>query len=181
MPGTSVLQQPEAPIGSIQQLVAELQRQRDPSAYGPVLLRYAVPGSDLEPYFRWNKRHYTRNCVVRNEAFELLLVCYEAGHRTSIHDYDSAIAWIHPVIGEVVEERFVQLGNAGALQLVQESRLRPGMLGALTRESSIHRFSNPGPERAVTLNLYAPPMRKWRVYDQRTGSTSVQLAGPPTT
>lgn len=174
-----MLEQPEAPIGSIRELVEELLRQQDPSAYGAILLRYAVPGRDLEPYFRWNTRHYTRNCVIRNAAFELLVVCYEPGQRTSIHDYDSETAWVHPVVGEVLEERFVQRGNGGALRLVQETRLRPGMLGALTRESSIHRFSNPGAGRAVTLNLYAPPMRKWRVYDQGTGNTSLETAGPP--
>lgn len=168
----------ENPIGSIHELVAELLRQQDISAYGAILLRYAVPGRDLEPYFRWNNRHYTRQCVHRNEAFELLVVCYEPGQHTSIHDYDSEIAWVHPVMGEVVEERFIQSSGSGDLQLVQESRLRPGMLGAITRDSSIHRFSNPGPGRAVTLNLYAAPMSKWRVYDERTGSASMEAAGP---
>ncbi|MDX9751721.1 MAG: cysteine dioxygenase family protein [Flavobacteriales bacterium] len=179
MPAITVPRQHERPIGSIDELVAELLQQGDPSAYGAILLRYAVPGGDLAPYFRWNSRHYTRTCVIRNHAFELLVVCYEPGQRTSIHDYDSETAWVHPVVGEVVEERYVQRAGTGALQLVQESRLRPGMLGALTRESSIHRFINPGPERAVTLNLYAPPMSKWRVYDQRTGTASVETAGPP--
>lgn len=175
MPGKTVSVQ-EAPIASISELVAELLRQRASAAYGAILARYAVPGTDLVPYFRWNARHYTRNCVIRNAAFELLVVCYEPGQHTSIHDYDSDIAWVHPVMGEVVEERFLQRG--GDLQLVQEARLRPGMLGAITRDSSIHRFSNPGPGRAVTLNLYAAPMSKWRVYDERTGSASVEAAGP---
>lgn len=179
MPRTTAHQSAHTPIGSIRELVAELLVGHDPAAYGSILARYAVPGRDLEPYFRWNTRHYTRTCVIRNAAFELLVVCYEPGQRTSIHDYDSEMAWVHPVIGEVVEERFVRpVGNAG-LRLVQESRLRPGMLGALTRESSIHRFSNPGPGRAVTLNLYAPPMSKWQVFDQRTGSASEQAAGTP--
>jgi hypothetical protein len=31
----------------------------------------------------------------------------------------------------------------------------------------------------VTLNLYAKPMSKWRVYDERTGSASISPAGPP--
>ena len=179
MPLDPMPRPPERPIDTLPELVAELLRQDPPAAYGSVLQRYAVPIRLLEPYFRWSPRHYTRTCVERNAAFELLVVCYGPGQRTSIHDYDSETAWVHPVMGEVVEERYVRHAGSGVLQLVQETRLRPGMLGALTRESSIHRFINPGPDPAVTLNLYAPPMSKWRVYDQRTGSTSVEPAGPP--
>lgn len=166
------------PIESINELVRELLRLRDPSAYGAILERYEVPTRDLEPYFRWNSRHYTRTCIHRNEHFELLVICYEPGQRTSIHDYDSQTAWIHPVIGEVVEERYAPI-TEGGLHLLQEKHLKPGADDSLTNGNSIHRFINPGPGRAVTLNLYARPMSKWRVYDERTGSMSVGPAGPP--
>lgn len=176
MSGGKLLQQ-EEPLPTIHALVSALLRQQDPAGYGDILARYAVPGRDLEAYFRWNDRHYTRTCVIRNSAFELLVVCYGPGQRTSIHDYDSDMAWVHPVMGEVLEERFRSCPD-GTLQLLQETRLRPGMLGTLTRTSSIHRFSNPGSGRVVTLNLYAPAMRKWRVYEPRTGASSLEKAGP---
>jgi cysteine dioxygenase len=163
----------------LDELVRALLAVQAPADYGATLMRYAVPVHDLEPYFHWDPRRYTRNCVVRNPAFELLVVCYAPGQRTSIHDYDSDMAWVHPVLGEVIEERFARHPDSGVLQLVQETRLRPGMLGALTRENSIHRFTNAGPARAVTLNLYAPPMRKWQVFDERTGSPTEAIAGSP--
>jgi cysteine dioxygenase len=167
-----------AVISTIKELVKELLRQRDPSRYAATLDRYAVPSKDLEPYYNWNSKHYTRTCIHRNEAFELLVICYEPGQATSIHDYDSQTAWIHPLIGEVMEEQYRALPEGG-VELVRELRLRPGRSDSLTNGSSIHRFSNPGPERAVTLNLYAKPMRKWRVYDEGTGDSSIAPAGPP--
>lgn len=166
------------PIRSLDELIRELLRHRDQSAYGGILARYAVPTRDLEPYFRWNSRHYTRTCVHRNDDFELLVICYEPGQRTSIHDYDSQTAWIHPVAGELVEERFASLPDGG-IELMQERHLTPGVDDVITNGAAIHRFINPGPERAVTLNLYAKPMSKWRVYDERTGSPSMSPAGPP--
>jgi cysteine dioxygenase len=169
---------PNVPIITIQQLVQELLRHRDAASYAGILERYAVPGRDLEPYFRWNSRHYTRTCIIRNEDFELLVICYEPGQRTSIHDYDSQTAWIHPVMGEVVEECFAPLPGGG-MKLTREIHLHPGTDDSLTNGKSIHRFTNRGPERAVTLNLYAKPMSKWKVYDERTGSPSVAPAGPP--
>lgn len=165
-------------ITTIHELVRELLRHRDPAAYGGILARYAVPSHDLEPYFRWNSRHYTRTCINRNEDFELLVICYEPGQRTSIHDYDSQTAWIHPVIGEVVEERYAALPGGG-IKLTKEIHLHPGTDDSLTNGKSIHRFVNLGPDRAVTLNLYAKPMRKWRVYDEVTGTPSIAPVGPP--
>ncbi|MBK8500421.1 MAG: cysteine dioxygenase family protein [Flavobacteriales bacterium] len=169
---------PNAPILTVGQLVRELLRHRDPKAFAEILDRYAVPSHDLEPYFRWNSRHYTRTCVHRNEEFELLVICYEPGQHTSIHDYDSQLAWIHPVLGEVVEERFI-LGPTGDLRMTGEVHLQAGQLDHITNGLAIRRFSNHGPGRAVTLNIYAKPMSKWRVYDERTGGVSVTPAGPP--
>ncbi|MBP6311270.1 MAG: cysteine dioxygenase family protein [Flavobacteriales bacterium] len=163
-------------ITSIRELVRELLRHRDRSAYGEILSRYNVPIKDIAPYFRWNKKHYTRTCIQRNNDFELLVICYEPGQSTSIHDYDSHTAWIHAVKGEVVEERFVN--TSSGLQRTRELTLRPGEDDSLTNGTSIHRFINIAPERAVTLNLYAKPMSKWRVYDPGTGEATIAPAGP---
>ncbi|MBP6574450.1 MAG: cysteine dioxygenase family protein [Flavobacteriales bacterium] len=169
---------PSTPISTIHDLVKELLRHRDPKAFESILARYAVPSRDLEPYFRWNSRHYTRTCINRNDDFELLVICYEPGQRTSIHDYDSQMAWIHPVMGEVVEERFTPVEGDG-IKLAREIHLHPGSIEPITDGSSIHRFTNRGPDRAVTLNLYAKPMSKWRVYEEGTGFSSVAPAGTP--
>ncbi len=168
---------PNAPITTIRELVQQLLRHPDPAAYAETLARYAVPGRDLEPYIRWNARHYTRNCVVRNDDFELLVICYEPGQRTSIHDYDSQTAWVHVVQGEVLEERF-DIAPSGAVKLLRESNLKPGAVETLSSGNSIHRFTNQGPGRAVTLNLYAKPMSKWRVYDEGTSLAGVVSVAP---
>lgn len=162
---------------SVGELVRELLREPEPQRFGSVLARYTFPSHDLLPYLRWNQRHYTRTCVLRNDRFELLVVCFEAGQRTSIHDYDSEVAWIHPLMGEVVEEHFCK--EDGALVMESTTRLVTGRIGTLTREDSIHRFTAPGPGRSITLNLYAPAMSQWRVYDEGTGAVRTQEAGPP--
>ncbi len=167
----------QAPLLSIGELVRELLRGSEPQRFGSILARYTFPSHDLLPYLRWNQRHYTRTCVVRNDRFELLVVCFEAGQRTSIHDYDSEVAWIHPLMGEVVEERFRK--EEGKLVVESTSRLVTGRMGSLTREDSIHRFTATGPGRAITLNLYAPAMSQWRVYDEGTGNMRMHEAGPP--
>lgn len=176
----SALREPmtSAPILSVGELVRELLRETDLRCYGRILERYTFPSHDLMPYLRWNEKHYTRTCVVRNARFELLVICYGSGQRTSIHDYDSTYAWVQPLMGEVMEERFL-MDQHGGIRLKQASRLTTGVPAVLPRDNSIHRFINPGTERAITLNLYAPPMSQWRVYDEHTGGSRVREAGPP--
>lgn len=162
-------------ITTIRELVRALLREPDPSEYGTVLERCNISARFLEPYYRWNGKHYTRSCIHRNANFELLVICYEPGQGTSIHDYDSQTAWIHPVMGEVIEERYTV--NEQGLQLELEKHLSPGTPDVLREGSAIHRFVNPGPERSATLNLYAKPLSKWRVYDPGTGAPSIAVPG----
>lgn len=165
------------PLTTIGELVRELLREPSAELFGDIMARYATASLDLMPYLKWDPSNYTRNCVVRNARFELLVICFEPGQRTSIHDYDSETAWIRVLGGELVAERF-ELLEDGALRLRKASRLHTGELMELSRSNSIHRFQNQGATRAFTLNLYAPPMSKWRVFDERTGADQWREAGP---
>lgn len=165
-----------APIATLEELARILDGVLLPEAYGTAMQRVAISPAVLEPLCLWNPRQYSRQCLHRTHSHELLLICYEPGQRTSIHDYDSQSAWIKPVLGQVVEERF-GLAPDGSLVRQGMQVLSTGRLEHLGGEGVIHRHSNPGPGRAITLNLYARPIRRWRVYDERTGSSS--LSGTP--
>lgn len=164
---------PEAgTIDTIEELIRVLSAEAQPSGYTEAMKRLDLQAETLSRYIIWDERHYTRKCLHRTPELELLLICYEQGQRTSIHDYDSQMAWIKPVLGTVYEERFKLAGN-GELKLQGQRKLEPGQLAYMTTKDCIHRHSNTGPGRAITLNLYARPIRRWRVYDERTGRSSV--------
>jgi predicted acetyltransferase len=81
-------------------------------------------------------------------------------------------------MGEVVEERFMLQAGDG-VKPIEAKHLRPGTDDSLSNGNTIHRFTNRGPGRAVTLNLYARPMSKWRVFDEHTGTATIAPVGPP--
>lgn len=164
-----------ADIHSLEELVRVLNKESRPSGFTDVMLRYAPSPWELAPFASWDRLHYTRQCIQSTPTHELLLICYEPGQRTSIHDYDSQMAWIKPVVGTVLEERF-RTGTGGELVPEGTKILGPGSLSYMGRGNPIHRHSNAGPARAMTLNLYARPIRRWRVYDLRTGTAF--LSGP---
>ncbi|MBK7241796.1 MAG: hypothetical protein IPI00_16910 [Flavobacteriales bacterium] len=131
----------------------------------------------FEPYYRWNSKHYTRSCIHRNAMFEFLVICYEPGQSTSIHDYDSQTAWIHAVKGEVVEERIIYHRTRTPKELGID--LRQGKPDVLREGSPFIGSSIKDPERAITLNLYAKPLSKWRVYDPGTGASHYRTSQVP--
>ncbi len=153
-------------IRTIKDLVQALVSGPGSEGYLNILRRVDIPASEFEDLCRWNEKHYTRTCLARTEDFELLLICYEPGQRTSIHDYDTEEAWVHPVVGSVIEERFM-INGRGDLKLVQRSDLDRGCFSHLAHGHSIHRYTNASGDRAATLNLYAKPLLKWKVYEER--------------
>jgi cysteine dioxygenase len=167
---------PARSIRTVDELIAALRAVQRPSEYIDLLKRVAVAADQLEPLCTWNAKRYTRNCLDRTSAYELLLICYEPGQRTSIHDFATEEAWVHPVAGSVVEERFAPAPD-GSLKLVGATRLDHRSFSYLHNGRSIHRYTNDSGERAITLNLYAKPLRTWKVYDERTGDTSIRGAG----
>ena len=166
------------PIRSIEELVSALRAGPGKKGYWEIMVRVAISSEQFEPYCTWNKKHYTRNCILRTEDFELLLICYEPGQRTSIHDYATQEAWIKPILGTIIEERF-ELGPDGLLRKVSSAKLDGSSFSYLHNGRSIHRYLNTNNERSITLNLYAKPLIKWKVYDESSGETRSQVAGEP--
>lgn len=163
-------------ITTIDQLVTALQKGPGRRGYLEVLERIRIPEQEFLPYCRWNDKHYTRNCIARTAEFELLLICYEPGQRTSIHDYATEEAWVHPVSGAVIEERY-EAGPDGPLRKVSSAKLDPGSFSYLHNGRSIHRYVNPAGARSITLNLYARPLQNWKVYDERSGAPRSEHVG----
>lgn len=155
-------------IRTIEELVDSLQNGAGSEGYVSILDRVAIPADAFTEHCTWNQKHYTRNCIVRTEDFELLVICYEPGQSTSIHDYSTEEAWVHGIMGSLVEERF-QAPSGGSLRKVSSAKLDVGSFSYLHNGRSIHRYINNTTERAVSLNLYARPLRQWKVYDERSG------------
>lgn len=163
-------------IDTLEALIRTIDREPHAAGYADALLRFSMPAERLGPLCQWNTRHYTRQCLHRTPRHELLLICYEPGQRTSIHDYDSQMAWIKPLAGTILEERFRAAPDGRVIRQGQHL-LMPGQLAYMATRNCIHRHANAGAGRAVTLNLYARPIRRWRVYDERTGRAALSGTG----
>ena len=138
----------------------------------------------LRPFLRWVPFDYARTIIHSEAAFELVAICWDSGSTTMIHDHGGQSCWTRVISGSLSVDTFSlanpQLsGKAGAgiwVEPVRTSIIAEGDTEHCDRDSLPHRVSNPTSlaRRAVTLSLYAAPIRKFIVYEPRRGRATLQ-------
>ena len=66
---------------------------------------------ELYSYASWKSNDYTRNCLARNEKFEIILLCWDGGIQTPIHDHGGKDCWVYQIKGCIDEVRYVKNGD----------------------------------------------------------------------
>ncbi len=149
---------------TIEEMINRLKMCTGDYCYLDVMRSSDIPESEFERFYHWNDEKYTRNLLERNDKFELVLICWEKGQRSFIHDYKAHDAWIHPIKGLLREERFVKDETSGSLEQVCSVVLDPNSYSFMGDSVAVHRFSNVYESRSVSLHLYAKPVDEWTTY-----------------
>jgi cysteine dioxygenase len=119
-----------------------------------------------QKYFSFKDKQYTRNLVLQNELFELLIICWDYDCQTPIHDHPSNGCWMFGVKGRFNEEKFVA-NSEGELVKISHAELQEGDIAYIHDSIGLHSVGNSSKqERAVTLHLYSPPIKKCYVYKE---------------
>jgi cysteine dioxygenase len=150
-------------IGDLVDALRELGDVLQPVRVAATLRGVRVDERTLEPYLSWAPDRYTRNLVTREEAFELIAICWERGARSSIHDHaDSDCAFVLQR-GAITCENFrvawPDAAQRGACDLRHTSTrtLRQGEIDMRSGHLSVHRVGSCD-GRAITLHVYAKPI-----------------------
>ena len=156
-------------LNTVKDLIDALVNRKEES-YLAIMKSARIPASELEKYYSWSDDHYTRNQLIKTDDFELLLICFEKGQQTPIHDFNTEAAWVHTVKGKLNEERFMIDHSSGKPEKVSSVILGTNCYSFLSGQVSIHQYTNIYESRTVSLNLYARPIEKWTEYDEEDGS-----------
>ena len=132
--------------------------------------------SDWEAYAHFDPTQaYTRNLIYTDNAtYTLLLLCWNAGAESKIHDHPCDGCWMHVLQGQVRECRYELPAQPGAaLECIADETFHEGQLAFINDYIGLHKVGNPGLVPAVTLHLYHPPFSRCRVWaDSDSGSSS---------
>eukprot|EP00948_MAST-09A_sp_MAST-9A-sp1_P003125 g3125.t1 len=141
-----------------------------------ILENYDASGEDWKRYEFWcDSKKYTRNLIANEEGkFTLLLLCWNKGKASPIHDHPCDGCWMRVVDGDIREEQFANekskltvVNEKGESEKVEEFVCtkdvthKAGVVGFINDEIALHRVGNPSKEHgAVTLHLYSPPVKR---------------------
>ena len=114
---------------------------------------------DLGEFVRFQRRCYARNTVLINEFIELVVICWEVGQASSIHDHGESLCLYLVTGGTMREEVFDRAVVEGDEDPVP-SIVRDWQRGetTLAEGKTIHRLTNPGSGGLVTVHFYSPPL-----------------------
>lgn len=147
-----------------------------------ILSERTVRDSSLAGFLNFRDEKYARNLVYRCDAFEMMVLCWQPGQVTPIHNHSGQCGWVRVLRGRMEETDYAApdwmrggvipagrieiddegVGHGVTLTELDTRTIAAGReVSAVDRARSIHRLGNPrrhpDDERAVTLHVYARP------------------------
>lgn len=134
--------------------------------YSEIGVRLDIPIEQFLPYTYWNNNHYTRNCIVRTDHYELILLCWEKGQDTPIHCHGNQECWVYVVDGKLDEEHYQY--EEEQLLLESTETLAKGEKSFMCDDLGFHKLINAGKGRSMSLHLYMNPIDKCTKFNEKT-------------
>jgi cysteine dioxygenase len=112
---------------------------------------------------RFSPHQYMRHPILLWEDWEVMLIAWESGQITPIHDHRGVMGGMAILSGVLAEERFTTPEN---LPRLADDRVRPeGDLSEIG-PTVLHRLK-PTTAKAVSLHIYRPPLRTMGIWDEQ--------------
>lgn len=164
---------------SFAELIEILQSQSTPPSLEQLykwLERARISDTELNPYLGFKDRTYSRHLVCRNEAVEMLVLCWKPGQRTVIHDHSGSHGAVLVQQGFVWESNFTFDENDGLRYESGREYITGQVTGADVPD--IHQLGNPdiSGQNLITIHIYAPPLGVLHTY--KPGSATIDLYTP---
>ncbi|MFT4602079.1 MAG: cysteine dioxygenase [Arenicella sp.] len=138
------------------------------TTYDNIIRSMTLPSDAFDSFCSWSDDGYTRNCIYDNEKFELILLCWEPGQLTPIHDHGGEECWVKVIKGEF-RETIYQVDEADDLKAIKIATSKEGEITYMIDFMGFHRLENLSDTRSMSLHLYAKPIRSCKMFDEATG------------
>jgi cysteine dioxygenase len=131
---------------------------------------------ELRSYIGFKVGNYARHRVFRNQWVEMLVLCWQPGHRTPIHDHNGSHGAVLVQQGVLWETTFTFDEEKG-LRYNSVSEYQPGAVTG-AEVPDIHQLGNPdvSEQNLITIHIYAPPLGVLHTY--KPGSAKIDLYTP---
>jgi cysteine dioxygenase len=155
--------------------------QASPERVEELLASWRPSLDTLRPWIAFDPGRYARQRLYHDETFELLLLCWERGQATRVHDHDGQAGWITVLEGTLSIQEYERYGGPADLGDLTSSEPTPpdtvplvpvrrltvaagSSVAEAAAPETIHRVGAYG-GRTLSLHLYAGPLRTFLVFD----------------
>ena len=154
---------------SLNELISALKNEQS-TKYHDILHSMEIPKSAFEVFCSWSESTYTRNCIFENERFELILICWQSSHKTPIHDHGGEECWVKVIDGEFKETVYKsnEVSEVSEVNILKTTLFKAGDISYMIDFMGCHQLKNLSSHRALSLHLYAKPIRNCNVYDEQS-------------
>lgn len=124
----------------------------------------------LADYIHFSDQRYSRNLLAYGPQFYALVLCWQPGQASPIHDHKGASCGVRVIAGVATETSFRWQDE----RLVEYSvtTMQAGeVCGSF--DDDIHEIRNNGDCNLVTLHIYSPYLDNINLYDRDTGAVTV--------
>jgi predicted metal-dependent enzyme (double-stranded beta helix superfamily) len=147
---------------NIQELI-QLLSESSKTHYNTLLKNFNFDAIDFKAFESWSSKKYTRNCMYKDELFELILLCWNEGQETSIHNHDGEDCWVYLLEGEM-EEVFYSMDSFNHLKKEYSQSIVPQQLSFMNDKIGFHKLKNSFTGTSMSLHLYAKPIEQCHFY-----------------
>jgi cysteine dioxygenase len=161
------------------ELVERLNSQTSPPTFAELndwLANVEIQELDLKPYVGFKEGNYWRHRVCRNNAVEMLVICWRPGQKTPIHDHNGSHGVVRVHQGLMWETMFAYHKQKGLCYDTGRECPAGTVTGAGVPD--IHQLGNPevSGQDLITIHIYAPPLGVLKTY--KVGSAQVDIYTP---
>ncbi len=131
-----------------------------------------IKPDDLARYATFSSDHYHRNCCYLDDEVGILLLCWDIGQASVIHDHADQRCWAR------IEAGYMQIQHyqhTDAQQIKATSTAITASAGMLEIPNGIHKMANLAEfnQRAISLHVYAKPFTSCNAFDVETGTSKL--------
>lgn len=135
--------------------------------------RFRPKQGELERYALFDySKPYTRNCIAHTNKYTLLLLCWNPGSESRIHDHPCDACILTVLDGILKEERYANGIEGSQAKPTATKFYMEGQVSYMTDEVGLHKIYNLNKmQAAISLHLYYPPFASCSCWPQAADGT----------
>ncbi|MEW6730011.1 MAG: C-GCAxxG-C-C family (seleno)protein [Acidobacteriota bacterium] len=130
-----------------------------------LMQRVDIRHEEIEKCLNFSEESYARNLFYKNDRFEILVMCWDKGQMSPIHDHDESFSVEKIYTGEIMCTNYRRIEpDTDEIEEVDAQLI--GVGGVIySKGGEIHKVANQSmQDRAVSIHFYAPPMKRMKCF-----------------